>query len=998
MMNGMAGRGLSRLTWGAVLGLAGVLWGGHLPTRLFTVQDGLVRNWIIRIRRDSVGYLWICTAEGLSVFDGSGFSNFSTVDGLPSRLINDVLQTRGGRYWIATSRGLSRFDPSARTGDRFRNFVVGDSGAANTVNALLEDSAHDVWCATDAGLFRFPSAAREIHPEFVPLEGGRRPPIRALLEDSRHRLWAAGNDGLYLRSPDGGVRLLATGPLMALLADARGRLWAGGDGLSEVDLDGASPAILARYRRAGGKRLFVAALEAGEGGGIWIGAQGSRTEHSLFRFYPDVPATGRFRAVPLSPAFDRLDVSSLATDPAGNLWIGLVAAGAVRISRTPTELYAEEDGLESRAVLGLAESRTGALYAITGTRHTFNEFTGAGFLPRPARLPAGFSDMGWGYGPIAVEDSERCWWVVSGQGVLRYPPADDVRRLAHTEPRFYGKRDGLPDDRILRLFEDSRGDMWVGTASGVARWSRADGRWAGVPLAAPSDADADDLPAVHAIAEDRSGSVWVGRTVSPTLFRVRGLETAAVDGAPAGFLNALLVDRRGRLWIGSSQGGLGRIDDPAAERPRIRTYTIVQGLSSNHVFSLAEDRWGRIYIAGGRGVDRLDPDTGRMRHFTESDGLPGGETVVVYCDNRGAVWFGSNLGLGRYDPEPDRAATPSTPLLRGLSINGETYGVPALGTRSVAGVELAPGHNDLAIDYRSLHFASGERLQYQYRLTGASDRWSAPTAVQTVRYANLAPGRYRFEVRSVGEGGPAGEPAFLEFRVPTPVWRQSWFIVLALALPAAAAYSLYRYRVNHLVAMERLRTRLASDLHDELGAGLVEIVVLSEVAKTKAPAAGADLLDQIARQARGLRGALGDVVWTVDPRPARLRDLVRHMREGALRVLETEDRRVAFKATEQDAELPADLRRNLLLFFKEAVTNVARHSAAAHVEIEIAVAADRLWIVIHDDGRGFDPGAPAAGRGVAGMHFRAKEMRGVLRVESARGHGTTLELSVPLGR
>ncbi len=210
--------------------LGGLLQGAHPALRLFTVQDGLARNWINRIRRDSKGDLWFCTVEGLSIFDGYRFINFTTRDGLPSRVANDVLETRGGEYWIATGDGVAIFRPTVRSGEsRFDNFRLGTEPLANSVTSLLEDAGGSIWAGTETGLFRVRRTPQAFGAEFVPLATGAK--VYALAEDRRHRLWIAALDGVYVRSPDGSLRHFGAADrvpeLQSLLVDARGGVWSG---------------------------------------------------------------------------------------------------------------------------------------------------------------------------------------------------------------------------------------------------------------------------------------------------------------------------------------------------------------------------------------------------------------------------------------------------------------------------------------------------------------------------------------------------------------------------------------------------------------------------------------------------------------------------------------------------------------------------------------------------------------------------------------------------
>lgn len=960
--------------------------------RIFSAQDGLVRNWVNKIHRDSKGYLWFCTVEGISLFDGYRFTNFSTRDGLPSRLVNDMIETPRGDYWFATGAGLARFHKDHGNAPAFDVIRIGNSKNSNDVQVLYQGYDGTIWCGTSAGVYRFRPQDKEPGPHVASPDVGD---VRALAEDSRRNLWVGSMGKLSRRRPSGEVDFLPTllpnQWIGSLLVDERDRLWAGGFGLAAIDTKIEPPRILPHEGIPAKTTGWVGALFQRNRGEICIGGQ-----IAMVRFRPDAspPEVLSYTA---SDEFPIRDISSIEEDIRHNLWLAVGRLGVARITAGPFNLFTKADGLESLKVVGLTESVRGSLYALTG-QWILNELRGSRFVPTPLRVPKpGYT---WAEDRPIVQDREGGWWAASAVGVVRYPATMDARNLKRMRPeRIYSVRDGLPNATILRLFLDSRGDIWAGTADGLGHWSRATGRWQGFRTA-DLIPGATDTSAVHAFAEDSSGEVWAG-LYAGGLVRCRGLGCKLfIHGVPKGAINSLLLDRERRLWIGSSQGGLGRMDNPAADEPGIQRYGLEQGLSSEHIFSLVEDDWGRIYVAGGRGVDRLDPKTAILHHFTVSSGLPPGETQFLFRDREGSIWFASFYGLSRYRPEPEQTADAPAPLLRGLRFGGQTYPISEIGEQAVAGIDLAPGRNNVEVEFRALHFDTGEGLNYQYRLEGANTDWSKPSGDQTVRYANLAPGSYRFSVRSITESGQISTgQATLAFRVLPVFWRTRWFLGLILLVIVSGAVFLHRYRLNHLLAMERVRTRLATDLHDDLGAGLAEIAILSEVAKRQEPLRTVELLDGIAGRARSLRESMADIVWMVDPREDSLADLVLRLRQTVFTMLENEQRTVKFLApceAQLGTELTPAVRRHVLLFFKEAVTNVARHSGATVVLVEIEALKGRLRMSIRDNGCGFDPLLPHRGRGLKSLEYRAREIQADFRVQSLPGKGTEIELTVSM--
>src|SRR5262249_29166621 len=223
---------------------------------------------------------------------------------------------------------------------------------------------------------------------------------------------------------------------------------------------------------------------------------------------------------------------------------------------------------------------------------------------------------------------------------------------------------------------------------------------------------------------------------------------------PAGSIQYIYSDNKGRLWLASARSGLIRVDEPTAERPTFQSYTTGQGLSSNHTSVIVQDLKGRIYVATGRGLDRLDPETGRVKHFTTADGLAEGEIVAAIRDRDGVLGFGTHRGLSRFAPAADAPPANPPPIsVTGVLIAGEKQPISVRGEADISLADLVPDRNELQIHFVGLSFASGEVLRYQYRLEGADKDWSTPVEQRTVNYARLAPGKYRFLVRAVNSDG-----------------------------------------------------------------------------------------------------------------------------------------------------------------------------------------------------------------------------------------------------
>jgi signal transduction histidine kinase len=567
--------------------------------------------------------------------------------------------------------------------------------------------------------------------------------------------------------------------------------------------------------------------------------------------------------------------------------------------------------------------------------------------------------------------------------------------------------DGLAALQVFRLFEDSRGDIWIstieaGASNGLARWDGASGTLHDLAHSPGLPSLKEDLP--RSFGEDASGNVWIGFTGGLARY-ARGQFTffTAAEGLPPGAIMDIHVDHSGRIWLASARGGLVRVDDAGGTRPTFVAYTTTQGLSSNSTEVLTEDVYGHIYVGGGHGLDRLDPVTGHVKHFTTADGLASGLFLTAFRDHNGVLWFGMSSGLARLAPAPGKPPGPPPVLITGLRVAGVRRAVSALGERDMSLPDLAPDQNQLQIDFVGLSFGPGEVLRYQFKLEGADADWSALMEQRTITYARLSAGHYGFRVRAVtSDGIVSASPATVTFTIPRPVWLRWWFLALVALGVGLTIDRLYRYRAARLLDMANMRTRIATDLHDDIGANLTRIAMLSEVARQthddeRGPQADGPLAS-IARIARESVSSMSDIVWAVNPARDSLLDLIRKMRQHADEIFTMRGIEMHFDApaAADTLKLGVDVRRDLLLIFKEAVNNAARHSRCSVVKIAVRVEGSRLALAVIDNGVGFDISGHQNGHGLTSMQRRAHELNGQLDITSTTGVGTTIRVSAAI--
>jgi signal transduction histidine kinase/sugar lactone lactonase YvrE len=621
--------------------------------------------------------------------------------------------------------------------------------------------------------------------------------------------------------------------------------------------------------------------------------------------------------------------------------------------------------------------------------------------------------LGWVQEHVTLQAHNGEWWVGTGEGVVRFPKAERFADLERARPiSHYTDQTGLAPLQVFRLFEDSRGNVWLSSfAFGLFRWEPTTGQLRDMLRLPGLGSVTRDWPA-RSFGEDAAGNVWIGFDGQLARYRDGSFALFSVsEGLPPGPIMDILFDRSRRLWLASAHGGLVRVDNWRSDRPLFVLYTTAQGLSSNNVEVIVEDSRGRIYLGGGHGLDRFDPATDRIKHFTTADGLTPGEVKTAFRDRKGVLWFGTSSGLARLTPTSEEPSTSPPVLITRLLVGGVPQLVSALGEQEMSLPDLGPHQNQLEIEFVGLGFGPGEVLRYQYKLEGADADWSVPGEHRRVTYASLPPGRYSFSVRAINSDGNASvRPAALAFTILPPVWRRWWFLSLAALAMGVVVQAAYRYRVARLLEMANMRTRIATDLHDDIGANLTRIALLSEVAKlhyddhrargagvlTDAPEDGPLL--SISRIARESVGSMSDIVWAINPSRESSRDLIRRMRRHAEEIFTLRDIALRFTTpgVSDSLKLNMHVRRDLLLIFKEAVNNAARHSRCSRVEIDLRIDGTRLVLTIVDNGLGFDTSIASEGQGLMSMRRRARSLGGTLDVTSHNGVGTRVTVDVPL--
>lgn len=969
-----------------------------LPVTAFSTADGLAHEHVRDLLVDSQGFLWLATGGGLSRFDSSRFASWGRADGLGGERIHALLELAPGRLVIGSERGLYLLDLDKvrDPGSKPIAPLALRSGPPPPVHALVGDGDR-LWAGGHEGLFELVDPLGRPRASEIPLPGGHRD-VRALLVGADEELWIGTTGGLlHLNRGDQAVEPLPgkRGRVNALHRDPDGTIWIGTEiGLFRRAPSGGPASIDEPYPEL--PRSRIRAIHRDTAGRLWIGAVGG-----VIRI--DDAGLAQFT---VDNGLPDETVNAFAEDPAGNLWLATDFGGAARLAADGLIAYTPADGLGHSAVASLSVDRRGAILTLSGSYPIVSRFDGARFqtVTMLAADDGPSASAPWANRVLQTASGE--WWRALPDRLERRRPGP-VERLAEPadETRFFP---GVSQElEAPHLFAARNGEIWVGRgvlqAGALSRWSPHDGRFE--ELGPESGVPSEGLP--HAFAEMANGTAFFGWERGRVLrFRSGRFETIGTLGASV--VRALHMDRSGTLWAGTAGDGLWRTQTPLANRPD--WHRIAAETMSADVRGITDDAKGRIYVATASGVDRIDASENTLRHATVTDGLPGQETTSIARDGNGDIWVGSWDGVARWPSSPTTTRPPPEVRIDRLRIDGVPHPLPLSGVREIPWLDLPPGHHQIEVGFFALAYEPGEPVRFQYRLTGQDGDWSPPTEQSSVLLADLAAGSYELAVRAVTGAGPSPTPVYARVRIPPPIWRRAWFLAALGAALLAALVAAHRLRVRRLVEIERVRTRIATDLHDDLGASLARISVLAEVGRRRLGddvVEASRLFSEIGQVARGLVAAAGDIAYAIDPRRGGLTDLVARVRRVAAELLEPSGIHYTVSVENEDGDLESltlssEQRRHLLASLKEALHNAVQHADPRRVALSFRAADGSLAVRVTDDGRGFavdsldDSPTPAAHHGLVNMRSRLAELGGELEIDTRPEHGTRLTLRVPL--
>lgn len=420
------------------------------------------------------------------------------------------------------------------------------------------------------------------------------------------------------------------------------------------------------------------------------------------------------------------------------------------------------------------------------------------------------------------------------------------------------------------------------------------------------------------------------------------------------------------------------------------------------VQGIALDASGRVWGVTADGLQCFDPRTGlngSLKGVLALNDLKGRPVL----GKGGSIWTTDGTCLLRIAPDlllP--AGEPPQPRFASLSLFDQRADSVLRATEA----ELPHDRNYLFITPSVVDPMRGHDVRFRYRVLGLDARWVLLGPGERIAITGIAPGRYTLELGAARGTSDQWSTTAWNFSIRGPWWSSGWFIVLVIVTVVGAAAMVIRARERQRTRVVALRDRLARDLHDDIGSTLGSISYFSELGVQQLHEADIDaargVMERMGARSREMIGRMSDIVWSVDPKHDGGTSLSERMKLFAAETLAARDIALVFEADDGIATVKLDMaqRRELYLVFKEALTNAAKHSSCSRVQVLLQRINGMLRLVVEDDGKGLQRSRrdQLNGRGLRSMHKRAEALGGSLVIADAEGGGTRVMLNVQLGR
>lgn len=998
-------------------------------------EQGLIPGNVNDIIQDSTGFLWMGTEYGLCRYDGYSFIYYKhdarDRKSLSYNHVFSLLEDKNGIIWVGTlGGGLNKFDSKTGTFKRFvHNPSYPGSISHDIVFKVYRDSKKRIWVSTLGGGLNLFDPVKETFTRFIHSKTDSNSissnMVSAIYEDRNKNLWLGTFDAganLFNEAKNKFVRFknnpkdkfsLNHNQVMEFLEDRDGRFWIAtfGGGLNLYDRIKKrfisiknDPGFKIKPDNMSIRKLFE------DDDSFWIG-----TYSGLFKFDKKTFTKTAIYTNPNDEStINDNRIRSIFKDRTGVLWFGTIAGVNKYDSRKKKFNIIEFDknyqafvdnqftlpgkfisdkilwGGPGESVITKNNNREIRFFGDSDFKnnqqtkrsvnfyldeknfiwvgsynglHYYNpykkEFNAVQYFDDGTPYQ-GNNFIKWFY----VDKKNRFWAGTLSGGITIYNPVDQsIKKYVHYEPN----KKSLGDSRVISVFEDSHGVIWLSTFGGLDVFDEENESFKHY-FVLPNDS--------ACISNDRVYTIY---------------ESKARD-----------------LWIGTYQG-LNRYN---REKDNFEHYTTSHGLNDNTIYSIQEDNKGNLWIRTNDGISKFDSAKKIFKNYNDKDGLPGMELNgdIYFKNNDGKMFIGYSKGLISFYPDeiidnpfkPEIAFTKLTIMDQVVAVGENSPLTKPLNEID----ELVLSYTDkvIGIEFAALHYAIPSKNKYAYKLEGLLDKWIFVDANnRTAKFTNLNPGEYILKVvASNNDGIWCDVERSLKIIITPPFWETWWFRGIAFLSLLIVIFIFYEIRLNRLIGIERTRSRIARNLHDEVGGTLSSIQYFVRAIQKEIGSSNSEgtskYINLIMESSADAQEKIKDLIWTVNPDEDGLEKFFVKFHRYASDLLDSKEinYNIELPSENYNKSISMENRQHLWCICKEILTNIVRHSQCKNVNIKIQFNGKVLDMTFEDDGIGFNESEKEFSNGIVNIKNRADSINAKYELITFPNQGTRWSFSIKI--
>jgi len=994
----------------------------NLAFRNYGSNNGLSQSEVECVYFDRDRFLWIGTHYGLNRYDGRYFTPYYHNAHDPNSIGENVIKAIGEdsqrNLWLAVyNSGLTRLDKRKM---KFENYVPNEQDSnslmSKQVNCLLVDKEDKVWIGTDRGLSVFDSKTSKFTNYLQCPCHNSEFHVLSMCVDRKGNLWLGTRDcGLFIFKPGKGLESISCSmkypmSIQAIVEDGRmNRIWLGTkEGLFFFDLpvDNEVHKITQAYFFS--QKISVKDVKVDNKYNLWIATE----DEGLYIYYPATAymehLTENYRSV---RGLLSVRISCLYKDPNGGMWVGS-ENGLQSFHNTLQKFYvyprlnSMSQNIDGGIIYGIYENENEILNATSRGVLVYNRLKDS--FVQVVHKEKSFDTVVVRYRNL-TRMSDDTWWLSTDHGIF------ELKR--RSEKYYLGRARSLNRQfdhfNIRHFLDDKKGNIWFATVgSGLLCYNKAADS---ITYYTHSESDSKSIVSniLNKIFLDRDGNILVATEQGLSMKDVNGPGFTNIiyrkDGRQPS-LNANNVmdiyDDGKELWMATFGGGLNCLSKKDSV---VRYYTSQDSLSNDAIYALAVEEGKAIWLGTNKGLSRFDLSRKGFSNYYVEDGLPANEFNMFssFTNKEGEIFMGTIYGVVSFIPKIfDKNPAPLVYLAR-IRLNNDARPDSVINSvNKERKIEVRYNEN-LQLEFSALDYNIQSTLYIRYRIPGIQDEWVTSPNNNIIQLINMEPGIHDLFVQVSGNGEDWSPEWRLEMESIPPYWKSTWFkVMLGLAALALGFIIVGNYIQNRLQrqrtefdrhrAIEQERSRISSELHDDLGGGLTAIRLMSEMMKIKTQEpSDRSVFGKISDSSNDLIQKMNEIVWALNSNHDNLQSLIAYSRQYAVSYLD--DLGIQSHVNIPDIipsiNISGNNRRTIFLLVKEALNNIAKHAQASRVNIDINID-EKLKISVHDNGRGINLKQNNYGNGLLNMQKRVEGLQGSF--ELANYDGTNVIFTIPL--